>query len=337
MTAIKRIFLSAALLLGATQAQAVELRLAHWVPATHPVQKFSIEPWIESIRRASHGRIKITVFPAQKLGPAADHYDMTVHGVADIGYVNPGYQAGRFPILSLVELPFHASNAKRGARAMHEWYLDYAETEMPEVKLCLLNPHNPGTLHSKMQIKVPSDVHGLTVRPANATIGDFIQMIGGSSIQVAAPDARKAIATGAADAITFPWNSMYVFGIDKETRYHLDMPLYQSLLALVINKRTYNGLEAPDRDVIDAHCTPEWSETFSSGWADTDVRGRQRMIGSGEHIVYVPTAEEEQVWRDAAAPLLDKWKAAAREAGIDADKAYADYVARLKANESLFD
>ncbi|AXS39687.1 TRAP transporter substrate-binding protein [Breoghania sp. L-A4] len=337
MSTTKGILLSAALMFGATQAQAVELRLSHWVPASHPIQKLGIEPWIESIKNASNGRINITIFPAQQLGPAPDHYDMTAHGIADIGYVNPGYQAGRFPIVSLVEIPFHANNAKRGAKAMHEWYLDYAEQEMPEVKVCVLNPHDPGTIHSKKPIHMPDDVKGLNVRPANATIGRFVHMIGGASVQVSAPEAREAIAKGAADAITFPWNSMYIFGIDNETKYHLDMPFYVSMQTLLINKGVYDGLEEQDRAVIDAHCTPEWSEKFSSGWADNEAGGRQKMIDSGEHTLYEPTSDEVQMWRDAAAPLLDEWKTAAGAKGIDVDKAYADYVERLKANDSLFD
>lgn len=337
MNNTKGILLAAALALGATQANAVELRLSHWVPASHPIQTLGIEPWIESINKASDGRIKITIFPAQQLGSAPDHYDMTASGIADIGYVNPGYQAGRFPIVALAEVPFHVNNAKAGAKAIHEWYLDYAEQEMPEVKFCVLNPHDPGTVHSKKQVKVPGDLKGLNVRPANATIGRFVHMIGGASVQVSAPEAREAIAKGAADAITFPWNSIYIFGIDKETKYHLDMPFYLSTQTLLINKARYDGLDAQDRKVIDDHCTPEWSEKFSTGWADNEAGGRQKMIDSGEHIIYKPSADEVQAWRDAAAPMVGEWMKAAGAKGIDTEKAYDAYVAKLKASNSLFD
>lgn len=337
MNTAKGIILAAALTLSATQANAVDLRLSHWVPASHPIQSFGIEPWVESIKKASNGRINITIFPAQQLGSAPDHYDMTAHGIADIGYVNPGYQAGRFPIFGLAEVPFHANNAKAAAKALHAWYLDYVEKEMPEVKLCIVNPHDPGTIHSKKQIKVPDDVKGLNVRPANATIGRFVHLLGGASVQVSAPEAREAIAKGAADAITFPWNSMYIFGIEKETKYHLDMPFYISIQTLLINKAKYASLDEQDRKVIDDHCTPEWSEKFSVGWADNEAGGRQKMIDSGEHTLYKPSADEVQLWKAAAAPLIDEWKKAAAAKGIDADKAYDDYVAKLKANASLFD
>ena len=76
-----------ALSAGMAQAQEVTFRLAHWVPPTHPIQTLGIEPWVESIKEASNGRIDITIFPAQQLGAAPDHYDMARDGIADITYV----------------------------------------------------------------------------------------------------------------------------------------------------------------------------------------------------------------------------------------------------------
>lgn len=317
-------------------AAEVEFRLAHWLPPTHPVQTLGMEPWIKSISEASNGRIAITIFPASQLGAAPDHYDMTRDGIADMGYVNPGYQAGRFPIYSLAEIPFHVKEVKNGAGALHEWYAKYAQTEMADVKFCLINPHDPGTIHSKTPIKVPGDIRGKNIRPAHATMARFVSNLGGASVQVPAPEAREAIAKGAADAMTFPWNSIYIFGIDKETKYHLDMPFYISSQMILINKAKYEGLAPEDKKVIDDHCTPEWSKKFSAGWADNEYSGRQKMIDSGEHTLYEPTAEEVQLWRDAAAPLLDQWKADVKAAGGDPEVIYQEYVDALKASGSLY-
>ena len=320
----------------ATAAE-VELRLAHWLPPTHPVQPLGMDPWIESIKEASNGRINITIYPASQLGAAPDHYDMARDGIADITYTNPGYQAGRFPIYSLSEIPFHVTNAKAGAKALHEWYAPIAETEMADVKFCLINPHDPGTIHSKMPIKVPADIAGKNIRPAHATMARFVSLLGGASVQVPAPDARDAITKGTADAMTFPWNSIYIFGIDSATKYHLDMPFYISSQMLLINKATYEGMSEENRKVIDDHCTPEWSEKFSIGWADNEYSGRQKMIDSPDHTLLEPTAEEVQLWRDAAKPLLDAWRDDVKAVGGDPDAIYQSYIDALKRNNSLYE
>ncbi len=322
-----------ALSAGAALAQDVTLRLSHWVPPTHPIQTLGIEPWVESLREASDGRIDVTIFPAQQLGAAPDHYDMARDGIADITYTNPGYQAGRFPIYSLIEIPFFADNATGGAQALHEWYAPIAETEMADVKFCLANPHDPGTFHSRDPIRVPADIDGLNVRPAHATMSRFISLLGGGPVQVPAPEAREAIANGTADAITFPWNSVYIFGVDSEVPNHLDMPFYISAQLLLINRNTYDSMPEDLRAILDDHCTPEWSRRFSEGWAENEASGRDQMIASGEHTLYEPTEEEVQLWRDAAAPLVDQWM---EEVGEGAQEYYDGWVEALERHDARY-
>ena len=96
-------------------------------------------------------------------------------------------------------------------------------------------------------------------------------MLGGASVWVPAPEARETLARGAADAITFPWNSLYIFGIDGITTHHLDIPLYVTTFVLVMNKTRYEGLADADRQVI--------NEQTASGrrrWQAAGPTGRTR-------------------------------------------------------------
>ena len=111
------VYAAALLIGGATGALAqdktFELKLSHWVPPSHPLQK-ALEEWGASVEKDSGGTIKYKVYPAQQLGKAFDHYDMARDGIADLTYINPGYQPGRFPIIGAGELPFLITNAKGG-------------------------------------------------------------------------------------------------------------------------------------------------------------------------------------------------------------------------------
>ena len=70
------------------QEKTFELKISHWVPASHPLQK-ALEDWGAAVEKASGGTIKSRVYPAQQLGKAFDHYDMARDGIADVTYVNP--------------------------------------------------------------------------------------------------------------------------------------------------------------------------------------------------------------------------------------------------------
>ncbi len=322
----------------AAQAAEVELTLSHWVPPTHPLQPLGMEPWAESIKEASDGRIEITIYPSQQLGAAPDHYDMARDGIVDIGFINPGYQAGRFPIISAMELPFLASNAKGGSRAVDEWYRQYAEQEMSDVYVCMVHLHDPGTLHAKNgPLAVPADLTGKNVRPPNGTMAQMFSAIGAANVQVPAPEMRDALDKGTADITASPWGSLFTFGIQDTVTHHLDAPLYATVFAFVMNKATIDGLSPEDRTVMDDHCTSEWAEKMASGWADAEAAGRQEIIDLGGHELHKPSEEEMTLWREAAAPLTERWKADVAKAGVDADAVLDSLEEALKKHDSLLE
>src|SRR5450432_4523887 len=235
------------------QDKTFELKISHWVPASHPLQK-ALEDWGAAVEKASGGTIKSKVFPAQQLGKAFDHYDMARDGIADVTYVNPGYQPGRFPIIGAGELPFLMSDAKGGSMALDAWYRKYAEKEMKDVKFCLGFIHSPSPFHSRTKkIVVPDDIKDMKIRPADATIANFVTLLGGTNVQSSAPEVRDTIERGVADGVTFPWGSLVLFGVYKVTKYHMEAPLYVTTFAFTMNKGAYERMSVAQKKVIDDH------------------------------------------------------------------------------------
>src|SRR6201987_2854161 len=125
------LLLAASLTPAYAAEQTINLKISHWVPASHPLQK-SLEDWAAAVEKASNGTIKSTVFPAQQLGKAFDHYNMARDGIVEFAYVNPGYEPGRFPIIAAGEIPFLVGDVHGGIRAIDTWYRKYAPTEMKD-------------------------------------------------------------------------------------------------------------------------------------------------------------------------------------------------------------
>ncbi|MFZ1197735.1 MAG: TRAP transporter substrate-binding protein [Pseudolabrys sp.] len=315
------VYAAALLIGGATGALAqdktFELKLSHWVPPSHPLQK-ALEDWGASVEKDSGGTIKYKVYPAQQLGKAFDHYDMARDGIADLTYINPGYQPGRFPIIGAGELPFLMTNAKGGTQALDAWYRKYAAQEMKDVKFCLAFVHDPGAFHSRSKkIVVPDDLKGMKIRPAHATMATFVTQLGGTNVQASAPEVRDVLEKGVADAVTFPWGSVVLFGIDKVTKYHLDMPLYVTTFAFVFNKDKYNQMSAAQKKVIDDHCTPEWALKVAAPWAEFEHAGIAKIKAEAGHEVYEPTPAQIAEWKKAAQPLEEKWAENVKKTGVD--------------------
>jgi TRAP-type C4-dicarboxylate transport system substrate-binding protein len=321
---------------AAAQDKTFELKLSHWVPPSHPLQK-ALETWGSSIEAESKGTIKYKVFPAQQLGKAFDHYDMARDGIADVTYINPGYQPGRFPIIGAGELPFLISDAKGGSVALDAWYRKYADAEMKDVKFCLAFLHDPGTFHSRTKkIMVPGDIRGMKIRPAHATMATFVTLLGGTNVNASAPEVRDILEKGVADAVTFPWGSIPLFGIDKVVKYHMDAALYVTTFAWVINKAKYQEMSPGQRKVIDNHCNSEWALKVAAPWADFEASGRGKLKAEPGHEVYGIAPDQLAEWRKAAEPLHKTWADAVRKAGGNPDTAMKELAASLAQHKAAY-
>ena len=294
----------------------VNLKISIWVPPAHPLVP-SMKAWADDIEKDSGGSIKSTIFPSEQLGKAFDHYDMTRDGIADVAYINPGYQPGRFPIEAAADIPFTFNDAVKGTEAFDAWYRKYAPTEMKDTHFCFAFIHDPGSLHSRKKILLPDDIKGLKVRPAQSQIAKLVTLLGGTNVQASAPEARDILERGVADAITFPWGSLFLFGIDKVVKYHIDEPLYTTGFTVSINKAKYESMTAAQKKVIDNHCTTEWAAKIAAPWGKFEAAGREKMKTLPGHDVYKLTAEQLTAWRNAAQPLHAAWADAVKAKGGD--------------------
>ena len=239
---------------GAASAQdkTFELRLSHWVPPSHPLQK-ALEDWGASVEKASNGTIKSKVYP---VAAARQGVRPLRHGARR--HRRPHLHQSR---LSARPLPDHrrrrtavpdVATPRAARRRSTPGIANTPSKEMKDVKFCLAFVHDPGTFHSKTKkIMVPGDIKGMKIRPAHATMATFVTQLGGTNVQSSAPEVRDIIEKGVADAVTFPWGSIPLFGIDKVTKYHMDAPLYATTFAFVFNKAKYDadvgGAEEGDR------------------------------------------------------------------------------------------
>ena len=316
------------------QEKTFELKLSHWVPASHPLQK-ALEDWGAAVEKDSGGTLHYKVFPAQQLGKAFDHYDMARDGIADLTYINPGYQPGRFPIIAAGELPFLMSDAKGGSEALDAWYRKYAAKEMKDVKFCLAFIHDPSSFHSSTKkILVPEDINGMKIRPAHATMAAWVKQLGGTNVQAAAPEVRDILEKHVADAVSFPWGSLVLFGIDKVTKYHMDAPLYVTTFAFVFNKARYDEMSPRQKKAIDNHCTTEQAGLVGGPWGKFEHDGLAKVKAEAGHEVYQLTPDQMVKWRKSAEPLEKAWADNVRKTGADPDvalKELKDQLAKYKA------
>lgn len=317
------------------QSKPVELRFAHWVPANHILAKTALEPWAKSVEAASKGSIKVVFYPAQQLGKAVDHYDMARTGVADLTWVSPGYQPGRFPIFAAADLPMLINKGPGGSQAVDGWYRSYAATEMKDIHFCLSHLHL-GSIHSRKPIRTPGEIKGLKVRSSSGTVAQTMTVLGASNVQLSAVDAREAIDRGLADMLTFPWSALITFGIDKATKFHTDMPIYAGNFVWAMNKGWYAALDASQKQVIDSHCSNDWALKAGGAYADAEDEGREKLLKAPGHTVLKLEPAEVDAWKKAVEPVTKIWAQDVVKTGENADAVLGKLKQELSRRAALY-
>lgn len=315
------------------QDKTVDLKVSIWLPPAHPLVP-ATKAWADDIAKESGGTIKAAIFPSEQLGKAFDHYDMARDGIADVTYVNPGYQPGRFPLIAVGQIPFTFADGDKGTIALDTWYRKHAAQEMKDTHFCFAFIHDPGAYHGKKKVVAPEDIKGMKIRPAQSTIGQMVTMLGGTNVQASAPEARDVLERGVADGIFFPWGSMFLFGLDKVTKYSMDVPLYSTVFTYSMNKAKYDSMSPAQKKIIDSHCTTEWAVKISKPWTDFEAAGRAKMKALAGHETYTLIPEQVKAWKTATEALRKQWADAVAKTGADPvalDKEFQEDLAKAGA------
>jgi TRAP-type transport system periplasmic protein len=311
------------------ETQPTKLKISHWLPPSHPLQQ-AAETWINDIEVKSGHTISGSIFPAELRGIAAQHYEMAVQGISDVSFVSPGYGDGnQFPIIAAANQPFLYKDGESGSEAVDAWYRKYAGQELKNVHYCFSFIHEPGTLHSRVPVVLPTQLKGLNVRQPNATIAQLIALENGTPIERSAPDSRHLFEQGGADAIFFPWHSLKLFGIDRFTKYDIDAQMYSSVFLWVLYPKVYDTMDSWQQRIIDDHCSPQWARIFASAWARFEREGKLELEGDASRFSIKLGKEQLAAWKGASTTLHRKWAQQVSAMGGDADSIWHELESSL--------
>ena len=79
---------------GGSTLFAKELKLAHFMPPVHHLQRIMFVPLAKNLAAATNGKLTIKIYPSGGLGKGpVQQYKRVVTGVTDIGFVFQAYTA----------------------------------------------------------------------------------------------------------------------------------------------------------------------------------------------------------------------------------------------------
>ncbi|WP_375175748.1 TRAP transporter substrate-binding protein [Pseudooceanicola sp.] len=317
--------LAAATLLAGTStlamAQEVTLKMHQFLPAQASVPRLVLDVWADKIEAESDGRIKIDRYPAMQLGgKPPELVDQVMDGVADIIWTVTGYTPGRFPRSEAFEMPFTMTTGEATSRA----YWQYAEKHMldadfKDLKMIAVWVHGPGLIHSKKPITTVADLNGVKLRAPTRVTNKMFTDMGATTVGMPVPAVTEALSKGVIDATVIPWEVTTALKVPELVENHTTFPgqgLYTTTFIFAMNKQKYEALPDDLKAVIDANSGEEFSAFAGKEMQAADDPAHKVAMERGNNIIAL-TDEQQQEWKDAAAPIETWWIEEMSSNGID--------------------
>ncbi len=322
----------------AAAGKVIELRFAHQNPPQGRTTVKYLNVYAQQIEQATKGRVKITMYPAESLAPANQMVQAVTGGVADISWSQLGVYTNRFPLTSVMALPFMnlASGQVGGktlsggginSRIIEELYETVPEiqAEWKEVKVLYLQSSDPFLLFtSKKAVTSMGDINGMKIRDLGGYPTDMWKALGASPLTLNMPDVYDALQKGIIDGANVSLAAATTFKLFEVAKYYTDAPTTDSPQFVIMNKDTWNGLPKDIQDqIMSVSGIPGAEFSGEAGWgADvkTELIATAQKAGVTLQQSSLVPGEFDKWKQIAGKPIWDKWVADMNAKGLPGQK-----------------
>lgn len=242
--------------MSAGQPKPLVLKKADFAPPTNTRTQVS-KWWAEEVEKRSGGRVKIEYFPAETLLKAADIFEGTRSGVADIGIWVQAYNPAISPISALFTLPGVSPKFRPAIHAAYELVFssDFAFFRDEFRRLGVEPLYSWGVSDQEMISTKPiaslAALRGLKVRVIGREWPKLISAHGGTPVAMPWPEVYEALARGTLDAnvgfVTANRDSKLYEAAKHHTRIYLGAPAGP---AAIMNKKAWDALPKDIQEIM---------------------------------------------------------------------------------------
>jgi len=315
---------------GATPAAAkvIELKFAYHTGPTQDLAVKGLNVWAKNVEKATGGKVKVTIYPAQTLCKGRDTWEAVKTGIADIGFAYMGLFPGRFPVTDVIALPCmgqyapFAKSAQNASRVIMEIYAKYPEVqaEYKDVKLLHINSHESAFVATgKSPVRKLEDLKGLKLRIAGTYITDFMKTVGAVPMGMSPAAQYENMQKGVIDGFAYTWEGFVGRRMYEVTKYVTDAKWYVAPFFTIMNLKKWNKLPPDVQSAIESVSGLKASLLFAKSMDQAE--GRARELCKERNIEIIELSPQEKArWQKEAAPVWNKWLSKMKKKGIDGQK-----------------
>lgn len=294
---------------GSAQSQEVTLRMSAFIPAQAPTFAQVMKPWADAINAEGKGILKIDAYPGGTLGgnPGLQP-KMVTDGVADIALVIPAYSPGRFPDNDVMELPRLVNNSTESSMAIYRLYKRGLLRGYDDFYVVMLTTTNPYAIHTRRPVKAMGDLKGMKLRAGGPVSSAALRALGVAPVGMPITEVAENVSRGVIDGSGGDWDVMYSFRIIEAAKHHYMANVLGTVpVAVLMNKKVYDGLPANAKALIDKHSGEQMSKKFGAVHDGVQAKRHAETVAASDHTMVFPSDEDLKKWDATMAPVIGEW------------------------------
>jgi TRAP-type C4-dicarboxylate transport system substrate-binding protein len=321
-------------------ADKVTLKFHTFVPMPANSNAKFVKPWADKVTKESNGEIVTEMYPSMQLGGKPPQLvDQVREGVVDLAWTVAGYTPGRFPRLSVFELPFMPTSAKITAQAVQEYMETVGAEDLKDYKILAVHVHSPGMIHTKKTlIKSLDDFKGLKLRGPTRSATNLLKKLGATPVGMPVPKVAPSLSKGVIDGMVVPWEIMPSFKLQELTRSHTNIAgnrgLYTTPFLFIMNKAKYNSLSAAHKKIIDNNSGMSLAKQAGILWDGFEGPARDLAVKAGGEF-HILSGEPVAQIKKAGDEVISDWIKDANSKGLDGQKLFDTAKSLIKKYEKM--
>jgi TRAP-type C4-dicarboxylate transport system substrate-binding protein len=218
------------------------------------------------------------------------------------------WTGGRFPLSSVMGLPFLSPDTFVGAHALNDLYKKFPEIqkEYEDVHLLFLWVTLPYEIHTvKKPVRTIADMQGLKIATQPAAKA---AMEGLKAVPVTMPTGKiyQTVEKGVADGSALAWGAYKAWKLVEVTNYHTNVHVGGVPYWTAMNKNTWNKLPKDIQAIVTAVTAEMMPDKLCGAVTAEMKKGIAITKKQGQEIIDISPAEREK-WVATGKPAWDKW------------------------------
>ena len=271
-------------------ALAIEMKLGHYAPESHPAHQAALM-MAKGVEERTKGEVKIKIYPANQLGDGNEVLEQQMNGVVDLSLptqpmLDKYGKKGNKPF-AVVMLPFVYKDTKHAWRVLDGPFAEWIAPKFDTLGLVHLANWEWGfrnLTNNKRPVFTPADVKGLKIRtPGEIQLQKTMEAAGAQVQAINFKELPMALKQGVVDGQENPLAVIYHYKL-YEVQPHLALTyhVYNSMMA-VASKKTWSKLSAEQQAILkeEAQKAGQWFRETQLAESDNLIK---KLQGKGMKV-----------------------------------------------------